>query len=290
MKAAAAVREKIAFVEQGAPFQIVQYRDSVLTAAGTLGYHPELEIQFIRRGSVIYTIRDRKYILRPNSLLVIYPNEIHTFRSERVGSSVSKITLMFKPSFAGLPPAGKIVRGEDCRHMRLSAVEAATLTRIAADLQSEVDTRPAQWMAMCRLRIRELVILIMRACSHPLHEDVANPLVAQVLDIIEKRFSDPITNELLARAAGVSISRLMHLFTEHMGQGIKQYVLQLRILKACELLLAEPGLKVESVAQTVGFKYVADFNRAFKTQIRMTPAEYRALRPSRQVPRQPPES
>lgn len=60
-----------------------------------------------------------------------------------------------------------------------------------------------------------------------------------------------------------------------MGMGIKQYANQLRILKACELLTAEPGLKIESVALAVGFKFVADFNRAFKVRTNMTPSHYR---------------
>ena len=37
-----------------------------------------------------------------------------------------------------------------------------------------------------------------------------------------------------------------------MGLGIKQYVTQLRVLKACEMLAAEPELKIEAVGLSVG--------------------------------------
>lgn len=276
MKVARAVREPIPFPSHGAPVRILWYRNMVLPK-WSFGYHPEMEIQFVRRGSIVYTVRHKKYVLQPNSLLLIYPNEIHAFSPEREGAPVDKITLIFRAPFAGLPANGVIPGHRECRQMRLAAAEASAFVRLATDIQAEVDARPEEWMAMCRLKIRELLLLVKRAAGHPVQAEISNPTVARVLDIIEGHFSEPIANEALSRAVGLSASRLMHLFTEHMGLGIKQYVLQHRILKAGEMLLAEPGFKVESVAQTVGFKYVADFNRAFKAHHKMSPAEYRAL-------------
>jgi transcriptional regulator GlxA family with amidase domain len=168
--------------------------------------------------------------------------------------------------------------------MRLTAAEAGALARTVMDLQTESDERPEEWLNMCRLKLMELVVMVRRAACHSIQAEVGNPLVARVLDIVDTHFAEAISNESLARAVGISTSRLMHsLFTEHMGQGIKHYILQLRVMKACELLLAEPGLKVESVARTVGFRYVADFNRAFKTYTRSTPAGYRAMEPRPQL-------
>lgn len=276
MKAGRAVREPIPFAPHGAPVRILWYQNAILPE-WSFGYHPEMEIQFVRRGSIVYTVRHKKYVLQPNSLLLIYPNEIHSFNPTREGAAVDKITVIFKAPFAGLRGHGAIPGHRECRQMRLTAAEAGAFVRLAADLQSEADTRAAEWMAMCRLKIRELIVLVQRAASHPVPAEISNPTVARVLDIIERHFSEPIANEALSRAVGLSASRLMHLFAEHMGLSIKQYVLQLRILKAGEMLLAEPGFKVESVAQAVGFKYVADFNRAFKAHHRMAPAEYRAL-------------
>ena len=117
--------------------------------------------------------------------------------------------------------------------------------------------------------------MLKRAAGQRVEAEPANPAVACVLDLIGRRFAEPYSSADLVRATGMSISHLAHLFTAHMGMGIKQYATQLRILKACELLVAEPELKIESVARAVGFKYAADFNRAFKARTRMTPAVYR---------------
>ena len=99
--------------------------------------------------------------------------------------------------------------------------------------------------------------------------------MARVLEIVGQRFAESLPSSELARATGLSDSRLRHLFTAHMGLGIKQYITQLRVLKASEMLATEPELKIEAVGMSVGFRHAADFNRAFMACKRMTPSEYR---------------
>ena len=123
-----------------------------------------------------------------------------------------------------------------------------------------------------------------RAAGRGVEAEAAHPAVGHVLEIMGKCFAEPHSVGALARAAGISVSHLRHLFAAHMGVGIKQYATQLRVLKACEMLAVEPGLKIESVAQTVGFRYVADFNRAFMARMRLTPSEYRLANRTNRTP------
>ncbi len=269
-----AKHEAIIFRRKNVPIRLLWYQCAVGQAL-PVAYHSEIELHFVRSGAIVYLVHDQKYLLRPNSLLVIYPNEIHTFRSDNPETIVDKITIMLDAAFAGLPTSGSIAGYLNVRHLSLTDAETAAFVRIAHNIQSELDHQPVEWSTMCRLRAQEIIVMLKRAAEHSVAAEASNPAVACVLDMLRSRFAEPYSSEKLVRATGMSISRLTHLFSTHIGMGIKQYANQLRILKACELLVADPELKIESVARAVGFKYAADFNRAFKARTQMTPAVYR---------------
>lgn len=66
----------------------------------------------------------------------------------------------------------------------------------------------------------------------------------------------------LARIAGLSESRLMHLFKEKMGISIRRYLLWKRLLDA--LLLIDEGESMTMAAMEAGFSDYAHFSRTFK--------------------------
>ncbi len=277
MKKQRAKRESILYNKEDLPLYISWYRDKASVAL-PIAYHPEIEMHLVRGGSAVYTVHDQKHLLNPGSLLVIYPNEVHTFISEKPETVVDKVTFVFPPGLVGLPSSGRIAGYRDVRHLNLAPTEAAAIARIASDIQGELDRQPMEWAAICRLRLQELIIMLKRAAGSGVAAETAHPAVARVLEIIGSRFAESLPSSKLADATGLSESRLRHLFSEHMGIGIKQYTTQLRVLKACDILAAEPELKIESVGHSVGFRYVADFNRAFVARMRITPSEYRTAR------------
>ena len=277
MKKQRAKRESILYNKEDLPLYISWYRDKASVAL-PIAYHPEIEMHLVRGGSAVYTVHDQKHLLNPGSLLVIYPNEVHTFISEKPDELINKITFIFPPRLAGLPVSGRMAGYRDVRHLRLTSTEAAAMARIASDIQGELDRQPIEWATLCRLRLQELIVMMKRAAGRGVEAETAHPAVARVLEIVGQRFAESLPSSKLADATGLSESRLRHLFSEHMGIGIKQYTTQLRVLKACDILAAEPELKIESVGHSVGFRYVADFNRAFVARMRITPSEYRTAR------------
>ena len=79
--------------------------------------------------------------------------------------------------------------------------------------------------------------------------------------------------EAVARSIGLNRSYLYKVFKETTGISPQAYLMQLRINKACELLIL-PENTVTSVAYAVGYEPLS-FTRAFKNVMGMTPLEYR---------------
>ena len=101
----------------------------------------------------------------------------------------------------------------------------------------------------------------------------SHPLVS-VIEYIEKNLSDPLlSNAQLAKQVGFSEVYLRKLFLKHYGTTPKQYILDIRLQKAKQLL-AETPFSVTAVAEECGFSSVFHFCRAFKQKTGMTPSEF----------------
>ena len=78
----------------------------------------------------------------------------------------------------------------------------------------------------------------------------------------------------LARAVNLSTSRLRHLFKEHIGQTLFQYLLLTRMQQAKVLLETTP-LRVKEVMTRVGISDDSHFTRDFKRFYGLAPSKYR---------------
>ncbi len=96
-----------------------------------------------------------------------------------------------------------------------------------------------------------------------------------VVSYLEKNISDnEITNEFLADRLGISEVYLRKLFHEHYGTSPKQYIIDMRIQKARQLL--ENGTQtITEISEQCGFSNLYHFCRLFKAKVGATPSDYR---------------
>ncbi len=98
--------------------------------------------------------------------------------------------------------------------------------------------------------------------------------MSQLLERIHAHYTQPLTLSELAQDVGMSESTLTRFFKRLMGQGVNRYITQVRIGKACSLLI-RTDFPVSLVAQQAGFTNQANFNRLFLKYKQMTPREFR---------------
>ncbi|MBR4206005.1 MAG: helix-turn-helix transcriptional regulator [Clostridia bacterium] len=97
---------------------------------------------------------------------------------------------------------------------------------------------------------------------------------------IESRSLSGISVQKLAENLGMSDSRFYRVFREYTGTTPYQYLLNLRV-KAAQNLLATTDHQIKYIAYTVGFNSVNHFITHFKEAAGCTPSEYRAMRRNR---------
>lgn len=99
-------------------------------------------------------------------------------------------------------------------------------------------------------------------------------LIRDIIDYVRDHLQDSLTLRQIADRFTFSPNYLGLLFKEQTGKLYSDYVIELRMEKAAELL-KDPTIKVYEVADRVGYRYLPYFSRQFKKSFGMTPNEYR---------------
>ncbi len=97
----------------------------------------------------------------------------------------------------------------------------------------------------------------------------------RVLDLLHKRFCEPVRVQDLCAAGNLSARSLQRFFLRHVGESVTDYLGRLRIGRAC-MLLIETDHPVSMIAMESGFPNLANFNRRFRIARQMTPSEFRS--------------
>jgi AraC-like DNA-binding protein/mannose-6-phosphate isomerase-like protein (cupin superfamily) len=102
----------------------------------------------------------------------------------------------------------------------------------------------------------------------------SNANIRQAIAYIQSHLSENLTLDEIARQCHMSKFYLSHQFTQTQGISLSKYILKSRITSSMRLL-RETLMSVKEIAEKVGFNDVAYFCRAFKTEVGMTPLQYR---------------
>jgi AraC-like DNA-binding protein len=80
----------------------------------------------------------------------------------------------------------------------------------------------------------------------------------------------------LAQQLGTSVHALSQVINESLGKNFFEMVAEYRVDESKQLLKDQPNIKVEQIAEQVGYNSKSSFNTAFKKLTGKTPSEFRA--------------
>lgn len=106
----------------------------------------------------------------------------------------------------------------------------------------------------------------------PSQHRVMNAIVGAIYKCVDQE----IKVADLAQAANISVSTLERIFKQNMGTTPKKFVLQAKISTACERLIRSKK-SVSEVGASIGYNDHANFTRAFKKLMGVSPTRYREL-------------
>lgn len=100
-----------------------------------------------------------------------------------------------------------------------------------------------------------------------------DPRIWQLWDQVESRLDKSWTIGEMAKSVHLSEKQLQRLCLKELGRSPRQQLIWLRMRRAAELL-KEPGSKIESIANRVGYQNPFVFSSTFKRIMGWSPSEY----------------
>ncbi|TCL02107.1 MULTISPECIES: helix-turn-helix domain-containing protein [Sodalis] len=107
-----------------------------------------------------------------------------------------------------------------------------------------------------------------------LNKNFKDERVNQLIAYIHDNYSERIKIDTLAEMACVSISAFHRMFKKHTNRTATEYINQLRINHACNLLIISKK-PISLIAEEVGYSSLALFNRHFREYKHTTPSAWR---------------
>lgn len=106
-------------------------------------------------------------------------------------------------------------------------------------------------------------------------ESKSNTMVlSPALDYIEQNYMESFTTDTLAELCHWSPTHFRRVFSQIMGMSPLEYINQVRIAEACNMLCTTED-SILSISENTGFGSVSSFNRNFQQTVKMSPREYR---------------
>ncbi|SEO37825.1 response regulator [Paenibacillus sp. OV219] len=102
-----------------------------------------------------------------------------------------------------------------------------------------------------------------------------NQLICKLHQYIRSNLGGDLSLTRLSEVVYLNPAYLSVLYKQQTGRNLSDYIAELRLDKAKELLLATP-FKIHEIADKIGFETSGYFTRFFKKRLQMTPQEYRA--------------
>lgn len=232
--------------------------------------HDSVEIICLLGGMVDISISGDRRRLHPGDMAIAFPSVPHSF--DFVSEDAIGVAMFFLPNAIS----------EFTDTFRTKLPENAVLT--ADTVPSEMKLLVRQMHKLSAQGSSPLMqgyvhlFLSYMFCSlelRPLSKHMESGLAQQVLHYISAHFTEPLTQDSVSHALGISSIYLSHIFSQQLKVNFREYINALRIDRACSLLY-DSSLSVSQIAEMCGFGNSRTFHRAFQSRCQTTPNKYRA--------------
>jgi len=247
--------------------------------------HDFLEMVIVNGGSGIHLLETREYPIASGDVFVIPRGIRHGYRDVR---NFRITNMLFKPGtverhfpeIAAMPGFLHFFRADSGAPepgglLNLDSAGLAAVEKLQESILREQEKREPGCDSMCLACLAELLIFLCRLLEkHALPPLPPHRGFAEVRFYVSARFRERIRVEELAAVARMSVRNFQRRFSAENGTSPMQYVRQVRLEKARELL-RRTGQSVTEIAAECGFPGASALSTEFRREFGVTPRAFR---------------
>jgi AraC-like DNA-binding protein len=250
-------------------------------------FHPEHQLTLAVRSQGHRLVGDHLGALEDGDVVLVGSNLPHVWhQAVDAGSEAEAVIVRFDEGFVGKEFMAKA----EMEGVRALLRRAARGLVVQGKAREEVARRMLALPEEGRLeRVVGLLAILARLASAKAGEMKAlasasyEPMLLsedqdrmeRVCAYIHQHYTEKVERRELAALAALSEGAFSRFFHSRTGRTVPQYVNELRVGRACRLLLEFPGRTVSDVALDCGFDNLANFNRRFLAARGVAPSVFR---------------
>jgi AraC-like DNA-binding protein len=229
------------------------------------------EVFTVLEGKVTVTVGEEEYLLHEGDSALIWSHQVHSYRTE--GHSAHQLCIFapelvqrFFLTHSSQIPSSALMRAEDAPAIRpvLSELEKVSV-------EANLFRAKGLLYILCG-EIERCLTFSER--EHGRHE-TGSALLTQIFSYVNENYQGECTLETIADALRYEKTYISKFFSRNVGITLAEYILQLRLAKASDLLL-NTDENIIDVGSASGFNSSRTFNRNFINRYGVTPSHYRA--------------
>jgi AraC-like DNA-binding protein len=251
-------------------------------------YHPEIELTLIRKGTGVRLVGDSMAPFEDGDLILLGSNLPHMWRSDSIyfqnipTLNIEAVAIHFREDFWGtafmqLPELRPIKEMLDLAKRGIRIMGDTRDVVIAAMEKNIHVTGPKRIEFL--LGILDMIsrstdyVLLASPGFNKTYDLTTTDKINLIYTYTFNNFKNNITIKDAAEAANLSPNSFCRYFKTRTLKTYWQFLLEIRIGHACRLLIENKG-SVAQICSECGFNNLSNFNRQFKSLLKITPLQY----------------
>lgn len=247
-----------------------------------LHQHKELQLSLLIKGNGKLLIGDSIHPFNDGDFFAIGANSPHVFKTERAPAAVHMISLFFTErtfgenffeiseleeinSFFTIAKDGfqLLTHKKEVTQLMLQLPEASKLSRVILFLKILALLCKADRSSLTEFKYPKVI------------SDLAGERMQVIFDYALHNFHQEIKLSSVSALVYMTPNAFCKFFKQRTNKTFFQFLIELRIEHACQLLKKNNDLSIATIAEQSGFTSISNFNRKFRLNKSVIPSQYR---------------